>query len=1023
MNRFFPLLRRCIPLFVLLLGFGQCFEQNAHAQNPTEPVRIAPLRYLSTPVTTTVAGSPYRYQVRTSTATANAAVVYSLTTAPQGMTIEAASGLISWTPSSAGTVRVGVRAALATNASINIAQQFGITVLPQSAGQAMVRFLTTPPANANVGSQYVYSVRAFFGVDTRLAAVPRFSPAIQYSLVNAPQGMILDATAGTIRWIPTGTGTVRFSIRAVATTVADVAVNNATQDVEVRVSQVMPQFFSQPSREAFVGVEYVYRALATLPIVQPRPATMGAITLPAILPGLAQMTYSLTTAPQGMTIEATSGVVRWTPTTTSASVRVVIRAAVVGNTTQTVTQDFTLSVRFPRVNFVSNPPSEAVLMQNYVYEPIAIVGTPNIATILPIFTNGSVRVPIQSTPGLRFSLDAAPQGMTIDAATGAVRWTVSSTGTFRVTVRATVITNANIMGTQTYSLRVGQPTARFISQPGTAYVNIGETFTYTAQAIIPTMTTATLRYGLDTPPQGMTIDSVSGAIRWMSQNAGEFPIVITARLAGQTAVIARQNFTLYVRPVACAVIRGRISYANTTATVNGATVRVVANATSANVRNGGQLVYTATVRNGEYSIVVASGAYLLAVTGGDFNEVWWGNGIVPTTSMANATPITVNCRDTVVRNVAVTRRAAAKFFLLSGRVTQASNGAGVQATVEVLGDAAPEIARETQRRTVRTDAQGNYRISLDDRFVYVVRALPDNLPLNPTQAASQLLPQYYTGMAGGSMNLTEARKITLTADVANINFALANRPVYQNSLSGTVRNTAGAAVAGKIVAFMTATTASTPQYASIEVRTEAISSSGTFAVSNLTPGEYVLQVLPASEREYSAAYYKAGTTATTLWRQATRISVSATSNERFAIVLTQRTSTTRATASAESDDITLAVQANVSNNAVSTPKNPQTIASQTATTNARNQTPLPQMLAIAPNPASSLVMVQLPMFTGEARLEVFSLLGAKLSETHLPAVLSESRFALDVSALQIGVYFVRFYGAESRASAQILVNR
>lgn len=986
------------------------------AQNDVSPVRRAPVSIISTPPAIAVAGTPYSYQVRTSTASVGAVVRYRLTTAPQGMTIDSTSGLIAWNPSTQASVRVSVVAYLVTNASQTATQNFGITILPQSAAQAMVRFTTTAPNSANVGGQYVYNVRAYYGVDNRLSPTPRYAPAITYSLVNAPAGMVLNQTAATIRWIPTTTGTVGFSIRAVAATLATTSMNAATQDVEVTVRQVQPQFFSQPSREAFVGFEYQYRAIASLPFIQANPATNGIAGLPTILPGLSQMTYSLITAPQGMTIDATSGIVRWTPSMTSASVAVSIRATAVGNTSQTVTQSFTIAVTFPRVNFATQPPSNASLGQNYIYEPIAIVGN-NFATILPInppvqvtigSLGGILGLSLKSTPGLRFSLDEAPQGMAIDAATGVVRWAVSTIGTFRISIRATMATNAAITGVQTYSLRVSLPTARFTSEPGAAFINTGQDFSYRAQAVIPGMTTATLRYGLDMPPQGMTIDSVTGQISWRPNFAGTFNIIVTARLAGQTAVIARQNFPLYVRPAVCAVIRGEVRYTNTTATVMNGIVRAVSNSTAANVANGSQLVYTGTVTNGRFSINVASGSYLIAVTGNDYNEVWWGNGIVPTTSMATATPTVVNCGDSVLRTLGVARRAAAKFFTLSGRVTRRATGTAVQAMVEVLGDPPPSIAAQILRRTVRTDAQGNYSISLDDRYEYVVRALPDNAPTS----TAQLLPQYYTGSSAGTQNLTEARKITLTANLANINFALADRPVFQNSLSGSVQSSTGQPLAGKIIAYMTATTASTPQYASIDIRTEVVSSAGTFSITNLTPGEYVLQAVPNSTREFPQSYFRSNTTSTTTWRQATRITVTPTSNERVVIIIQGNVPSTKAVATVTNDDAEV-----ITLTQAQTPTN-QTLT----TTSVRNQTPQMRSLGVAPNPASQLVVVNIPMFTGEGRLEVLSLRGETVFSSMLTANASGSSLPLNVADFASGMYVVRFISSDVRAVAQVLVS-
>jgi hypothetical protein len=116
--------------------------------------------------------------------------------------------------------------------------------------------------------------------------------------------------------------------------------------------------------------------------------------------------------------------------------------------------------------------------------------------------------------------------------------------------------------------------------------------------------------------------------------------------------------------------------------------------------------------------------------------------------------------------------------------------------------------------------------------------------------------------------------------------------------------------------------------------------------------------------------------------------------------------------------------ANTSDGAVSEATT-QTAAKQKANTltSVRNQTPPMQMLSIFPNPASSLALVQLPAFSGEARLEVYSMRGEEIYRTMLPATMSQGTCSLDVTNFASGMYIVRFYGAESRASAQILVNR
>jgi hypothetical protein len=68
----------------------------------------APPVITSTPITTAVVGLPYTYTVQ---ASGNPAPAFSLESAPQGMTIDADSGLIQWTPAETGSYTVAVRAA------------------------------------------------------------------------------------------------------------------------------------------------------------------------------------------------------------------------------------------------------------------------------------------------------------------------------------------------------------------------------------------------------------------------------------------------------------------------------------------------------------------------------------------------------------------------------------------------------------------------------------------------------------------------------------------------------------------------------------------------------------------------------------------------------------------------------------------------------------------------------------------------------------------------------------------------
>jgi hypothetical protein len=91
----------------------------------------------STPVTTGVVGQAYSYQAA---ATGSAPITWSLVTGPSGMTIGSATGLVSWTPTAAGSFPVTIQA---TNSAGSNQQSYTLTV-----SAATNTGLKSPTANA-----------------------------------------------------------------------------------------------------------------------------------------------------------------------------------------------------------------------------------------------------------------------------------------------------------------------------------------------------------------------------------------------------------------------------------------------------------------------------------------------------------------------------------------------------------------------------------------------------------------------------------------------------------------------------------------------------------------------------------------------------------------------------------------------------------------------------------------------------------------------------------------------------------
>ena len=270
-----------------------------------------PPEITSTPPLAASVGTLYSYAV-TAFDPEGAALSGSLDVAPAGMVINAATGLIQWTPTAA---QVGARAVTlrVTDAQGQFAtQSFSVTVA--AAANSPPQITSTPPLAASVGTLYSYAVTAF---DPEGAA-------LSGSLDVAPAGMVINAATGLIQWTPTA---AQVGARAVTLRVTDAQGQFATQSFSVTVAAAAnspPQITSTPPLAASVGTLYSY-----------------AVT--AFDPEGAALSGSLDVAPAGMVINAATGLIQWTPTAAQVGARAVT-LRVTDAQGQFATQSFSVTV-------------------------------------------------------------------------------------------------------------------------------------------------------------------------------------------------------------------------------------------------------------------------------------------------------------------------------------------------------------------------------------------------------------------------------------------------------------------------------------------------------------------------------------------------------------------------------------------------------------------------------------------------------------------------------------------------------
>jgi hypothetical protein len=220
-----------------------------------------------------------------------------------------------------------------------------------------------------------------------------------------------------------------------------------------------PRITSSPPTTATVGVPYNYMVIAS---------------------GMTPIAFAMVSGPPGFAVHPTSGVVTWTPRD-RGNVSIEIR---VSNLAGADTQAFDVEVGgLSGPVFVTEPPTEATVAAPYAYDP-------------QVVANGPVS----------WSTTRAPDGMTIDPQTGAVRWTPSSdqVGMQDVTIRATEDVSGSFAD-QAFMITVedtGGPAVITSTPPSRVYA--GEPWRYDATA----SGAPTIRWTLPTPSAGTPASGV-----------------------------------------------------------------------------------------------------------------------------------------------------------------------------------------------------------------------------------------------------------------------------------------------------------------------------------------------------------------------------------------------------------------------------------------------------------------------------------------------------------------------------------
>lgn len=348
----------------------------------------SPPVFTSTPPVQIPIGGNYHYPARAADLDGDA-LSYSLQAAPAGVLVDAGSGLVSWPRALPGQHSLVLVADDARGGQTS--QAWTLYVGEPATSESGPAFSSVPVGFAAVGVQYRYVLR-----------VNSFQPgAPTLSLLQAPAAMSLDPVAKVLTWVPVGAdvGAHVIELRAV-----DASGLVATQRFDLQVLPQLPNqppyFVSAPPLNARSGSSYSYAAAA-------------------IDPEFETLSWSLTSAPAGMSVDPLSGLVSWVPATAvPAQVSVLLQAADPAGAV--AVQEFFIQLRDTNIapTITTSPPTSALVGEFY-----------------------SVRMLANDADGdpLTWRLLDGPTGMTLHAGLGWLHWTTAGVvpGSYPVALEVT----------------------------------------------------------------------------------------------------------------------------------------------------------------------------------------------------------------------------------------------------------------------------------------------------------------------------------------------------------------------------------------------------------------------------------------------------------------------------------------------------------------------------------------------------------------------------------------------------------
>ena len=420
-------------------------------------------------------------------------------TLPSGLSINPATGVISGTPSSAGTFNFTVRIEDNGSPKQTASMQFSIAV---SAVAPALSITTTSLSSGIVGEAYSQAVNATGGTAPYSWSV---------SAGTLPSGLSINPSTGAISGTPSSAGTFNFTVRVEDNGSPK---QTASKQFSFTVSAVTPplSITTTSLSSGMVGEGYSQAVSAT--------------------GGTAPYFWSVSsgTPPTGLSINPSTGAIGGTPSS-AGTFNFTVQVKDNGDPQQTATKDLSITIDPATLSITTTSLAAGQVDQPYNQAVNATGGT--------------------APYSWSVSSGTWPPGLSINPSTGAISGTPSSAGTFNFTVQ--VDDNGDPQRTATKDLSIAiDPSNLSITTTSLAAGQVDQPY---SQAVNATGGTAPYSWSVSsgTLPSGLSINPSTGVIDGTPSAAGTFNFTVRAADNGGPQQTATKDLSITIDPATLSI--------------------------------------------------------------------------------------------------------------------------------------------------------------------------------------------------------------------------------------------------------------------------------------------------------------------------------------------------------------------------------------------------------------------------------------------------------------------------------------